>query len=29
VDDPMVQKVVELFEARPVHLEYEEDPEPT
>ncbi|MHC5537814.1 DNA polymerase III subunit gamma/tau [Singulisphaera rosea] len=24
-DDPMIQKVVELFEARPVHLEAEED----
>jgi DNA polymerase-3 subunit gamma/tau len=23
--DPMVRKVVELFEARPLHLEYEED----
>jgi len=27
--DPMVQKVVELFEARPLHLEYEDDSEPT
>ncbi len=27
--DPMVQKVVELFEARPLHLEYEEDPPPS
>ena len=27
--DPMVQKVVELFEARPLHLEYDDDPEPT
>ena len=26
--DPMVQKVVELFEARPMHLEYDNDPEP-
>jgi DNA polymerase-3 subunit gamma/tau len=25
--DPMVQKVVELFEARPMHLEYDDDPE--
>ncbi|MGZ3412440.1 MAG: DNA polymerase III subunit gamma/tau [Isosphaeraceae bacterium] len=24
--DPMVQKVVELFEARPLHLEYDDDP---
>ena len=24
-EDPMVRKVVELFEARPVHLEVEED----
>jgi len=23
--DPMIQKVVELFEARPLHLEYEEE----
>jgi DNA polymerase-3 subunit gamma/tau len=28
-DDPMIQKVVELFEARPLHLEYDDDPEPT
>jgi len=27
--DPMVQKVVELFEARPLHLEYEEDSPPS
>jgi len=27
--DPMVQKVVELFEARPLHLEYEEDSSPS
>ncbi len=27
--DSMVQKVVELFEARPLHLEYDDDPEPT
>ena len=27
--DPMVQKVVELFEARPLHLEYDDDSEPT
>jgi len=26
--DSMVQKVVELFEARPLHLEYDDDPEP-
>ncbi len=25
--DPMIQKVVELFEARPLHLEYDDDPE--
>jgi len=25
--DPMVQKVVELFEARPLHLEYDDDPD--
>jgi DNA polymerase-3 subunit gamma/tau len=25
--DPMIQKVVELFEARPMHLEYDDDPE--
>ena len=23
--DPMVQKIVELFEARPLHLEYHDD----
>lgn len=28
-DDPMIQKVVELFEARPVHLEAEEDLSPS
>ncbi len=27
--DPMVQKVVELFEARPLHLEYDDDPDST
>jgi len=27
--DPMIQKVVELFEARPLHLEYEEDSPPS
>ncbi len=27
--DPMIQKVVELFEARPLHLEYEDGTEPT
>ena len=26
--DSMVQRVVELFEARPIHLEYEDDPDP-
>jgi DNA polymerase-3 subunit gamma/tau len=25
--DPMIQKVVELFEARPLHLEYDDDPD--
>jgi DNA polymerase-3 subunit gamma/tau len=28
-DDPMVRKVIELFEARPVHLEAEEDLTPS
>jgi hypothetical protein len=27
--DPMVQKVVRLFEARPIHMEVEEEREPT
>ncbi|WP_165223928.1 DNA polymerase III subunit gamma/tau [Aquisphaera insulae] len=26
--DPIVQRMVELFEARPLHLEYEEEPQP-
>ncbi len=25
--DPMIQKIVELFEARPLHLEYDSDPD--